>query len=122
MKFSIFTAAAIVCAGVANAQVQQGFTGSNGPGTGSDFQFTIPPGVANFSLVVTNGSTSAYSWLLLTTNGVPTNADYTYGARLSGNVRNQISLEAPECVAGTHNFGVVLYTNRVDLRSRSKNR
>ena len=100
MKFSIFTAAAIVCAGIANAQVQQGFTGSNGPGTGSDFQFTIPPGVSNFSLVVTNGSTSAYSWLLLTTNGVPTNADYTYGSRITYTTtapRNQINLEAPEC-------------------------
>ena len=133
MKFSSIIAATFVCAGVvAHGQVQQGFAGSNAPNSGSDFQFTIPPGVANFSVVVTNGSTTAYSWLLMTTNGVPTNADYTYGSRVtwtSSAPRNQISLEAPECVAGTHglrvytpssgthNFGVVLYTNRVDLRS-----
>src|SRR5579871_1738943 len=111
--------------GICNAQ---NFIGTNNPGVGTNFTFTIGAGATNLSLVVSNNST-AYSYLLIKNGGTPTDTSFDYAARLNG-ATNEINLESPEFAAGTYGlrvstpgtstleaFKVVLTTNRTDLRT-----
>jgi hypothetical protein len=104
------------------------FVGTNSPGRGTNFTFTLPAGVTNLSLVVSNNA-SAYSWLFLQSNGVPVTNSYEFTSRLVGS-SNQINLEPPEFATGeygllvftpsnsaTQAFNVILTTNRPDLRT-----
>ncbi|HLP78360.1 MAG TPA: PPC domain-containing protein, partial [Candidatus Paceibacterota bacterium] len=107
----------------------QNFTGTNAPGFGTNFTFTLGAGATNLSLVVSN-TASAYSYLLLKKGGLPaSDTDFDFIARLTGQT-NEINLEAPEFTAmtygfrvltpgssATHAFNVTLTTNRTDLRS-----
>src|SRR5215469_11713791 len=106
----------------------QPFIGTNSPGTGSNFTFTVGAGATNLSLVVSNNAT-AYSYLLLKKGGTPTDTVFDFAARLTGQT-NEINLESPEYTATTYglrvstpatstaqSFHVVLTTNRTDLRS-----
>jgi hypothetical protein len=106
----------------------QTFAGTNAPGTGSNFTFTVGAGATNLSLVISNNAT-AYSYLLIKNAGTPTDTVFDWAARLNG-ATNEINLEAPEYAAGnyglrvstpggsaTHAFQVVMTTNRTDLRS-----
>ncbi len=113
---------------VSFAHAQTFFIGTNAPDSGTNFAFTVPAGTTNLSLVVSNGDAS-YSYLLLKTNGTPTDADFDYISRLNGRT-NQINLQVPEFVSGgafglrvltpdsssNHSFRVALTTNRTDLR------
>lgn len=105
----------------------QTFMGTNAPGTGTNYSFTLGASVTNLSLVVSNSS-AAYSYLLLAKGRAPTDTDFDFSARING-VTNQINLQAPEFVATnyglrvltpatstTHSFTVNLTTNRTDLR------
>jgi hypothetical protein len=106
----------------------QTFIGTNAPGQGSNFTFTVGAAATNLSLVVSN-SASVYSYLLLKKGGTPTDTVFDYASRLNGQT-NQINLESPEYAAATWGlrvstpagsatdpFQVVLTTNRTDLRS-----
>src|SRR5512137_1792239 len=75
----------------ASAQV---FAGTNAPGQGTNFTFSTGLDATNLSLVISNNA-SAYSYLLLKPGGTPTDTDFTYVARLTGQT-NRINLEAPE--------------------------
>jgi hypothetical protein len=110
------------------AAAQITFVGTNAPGTGTNYTFTIPVGVTNLSLVISNSSTT-YANLLLTPGGTPTDTSFKYISRLVG-VTNKINLELPECVTGSYGlrvstpaasandpFTVLLTTNRPDIRS-----
>ncbi len=105
----------------------QTFMGTNAPGTGANYSFTLGASVTNLSLVISNSS-AAYSYLLLAKGRAPTDTDFDFSARING-VTNQINLQAPEFVATnyglrvltpatstTHSFTVNLTTNRTDLR------
>jgi hypothetical protein len=106
----------------------QPFLGTNAPGTGSNYTFTVGAGATNLSLVVSNNST-AYSYLLLKKGGTPTDTVFDFAARLNGQT-NEINLESPEYTGTNYGlrvstpatstaqaFRVVLTTNRTDLRS-----
>ncbi len=106
----------------------QTFPGTNAPGTGSNYNFTVGAGATNLSLVISNNAT-AYSYLLIRNGGIPTDTVFDWAARLNG-ATNEINLEAPEFAAGnyglrvstpgssaTHPFQVLMTTNRTDLRS-----
>jgi len=61
-----------------SAQIHaQTFTGTNQPGAGSYLGFTVPSGVTNFSLTVSN-TVQAFSYLYvkLGNGAAPTNYDY----------------------------------------------
>ena len=107
------------------------FNGTNSPGTGTNFTFSLAPDATNLSLTVP-GSSGAWSWLLLKKGGDPTDVDFDFASRVAGG-NNQISLEPPEFEAtnyglrvvtppasGTHEFTATLTTNRTDLRSDSR--
>ena len=49
----------------------QTFVGTNAPGQGSNYTFSVSAGATNLSLVISNNST-AYSYLFLKAGGVPT--------------------------------------------------
>src|SRR5882762_4099190 len=128
----IFCGAAILCLFFANftcsrAQAQT-FIGTNSPGTGTNYTFTLGAGATNLSVIISNNST-ADSYLLLKNGGAPTDTVFDYVARLTG-LTNEINLELPEFAAATyglrvstpgtsatHPFQVILTTNRTDLRS-----
>ena len=114
-----------ICAAAVEAQI---FTGTNAPGQGTNFVFTVPGGTTNLSLSVLNNST-AYSYLLVKRGGAPTDTDYDFSARLPGQ-NNTLSLETPELAAtnyglrvstpaasARHPFAVVLTANLPGMRS-----
>src|SRR5215469_10893370 len=86
------------------AAAQMTFVGTNAPGVGTNYTFTIPVGVTNLSLLVSNSATT-YANLLLTPGGTPTDSSFTYISRLVG-ISNQIDLELPECVTGSYGLRV----------------
>ncbi len=105
----------------------QTFVGTNAPGQGTNFNFTVGAGVTNLSLVISNTST-VYSYLMLARGRAPSEGDFDYVSRLKG-ATNQINLELPEFVVTNyglrvftptsslaHAFALVLTTNRADLR------
>ena len=104
------------------------FQGTNQPGQGTDYLFSLSAAATNLSLVVSNNA-SVYSYLFLKKGGIATDIDFDFVARLAGQT-NRLNLEAPEYTAGNyglrvvtpaastaHAFRVVLSTNRSDLRS-----
>jgi hypothetical protein len=106
----------------------QTFPGTNAPGTGTNFTFTVGSAATNLSLVISNNA-AAYSYLLLKFGGTPTDTVFDFASRLVGQT-NQINLEVPQfasgtyglrvstpAASGTHAFQVVMTTNRTDLRS-----
>src|SRR5262249_48497537 len=106
----------------------QSFAGTNAPGSGSNYTFTVGAGATNLPLGISNTAT-AYSYLLRKKGSVPTDTVFDFAARLNG-VTNEINLESPEYSASdyglrvstpgtssTHPFQVLLTTNRTDLRS-----
>ena len=106
----------------------QTFVGTNSPGQGTNYTFTIGAGATNLSLVISNNA-SAYSYLLVKRGGTPTDTFFDFAARLDGQT-NEINLEMPEFATGTYGlrvstpaasanqgFKVLLTTNRTDLRS-----
>ncbi|HWY29523.1 MAG TPA: hypothetical protein VNX46_02135, partial [Candidatus Acidoferrum sp.] len=106
----------------------QTFVGTNAPGQGTNYSFTLSAGATNLSLVISNSSTT-YSYLYLKAGGTPTVTSFDFAATLTGQT-NEINLESPEYAPGTfgllvstpvasttQSFGVLLTTNRPDLRS-----
>jgi hypothetical protein len=106
----------------------QSFVGTNSPGAGSNFTFTLTAGATNLAVVVSNNAT-AYSYVLIEDGGTPTDTSFEFIARLNGQT-NEINLESPEYAPGTYGlristpaastlqaFAAVLTTNRADLRS-----
>src|SRR5205085_11614821 len=100
----------------------QNFAGTNAPGQGTNYTFTLTTGATNLSLVVSN-SAGAYSYLFLRKGATPTDTDFDFVARLNGKT-NEINLELPEFAAtnyglrvttpaasATDPFNVVLTTN-----------
>jgi hypothetical protein len=85
----------------------QTFLGTNQPGAGSSFQFTLAAGTTNLSLMVPNSST-AFSHLYLKRGGVASLTNYDFVSRLD-RTTNSINLEPPELVAGA-NYGLWVYT------------
>ena len=117
---------AVICAII--PAFGQTFLGTNSPGTGSNFTFSLTAGATNLSVVVSN-NTAAYSYVLLKKGGTPTDTSFDFIARLGGQT-NEINLEPPEYAPGTYGlristpaastlqaFAAVLTTNRHDLRS-----
>ena len=106
----------------------QSFVGTNAPGTGTNFSFTLNAAATNLSLVVSNTTTNT-AWLLLKRGGTPTDTDFDFISRMNGRT-NHINLQLPELTAGSyglrvrtpaassnHAFRVTMTTNRSDLRS-----
>ena len=104
------------------------FPGTNSPGQGTNYTFTLGAGATNLSLVISNSATT-YSYLLLKAGGTPTDTTFDFASRLTGQT-NEINLELPEFATGSYGlrvstpatsttqpFTVVLTTNRSDLRS-----
>lgn len=106
----------------------QTWSGTNQPGGGAGFPFTVPAGVTNFSLSVAN-TTTAFSHLYVKRGAAAAVTNYDFVARLNF-TNNSVNLEGPELVAGTnynvwvqtptnstaHAFTVQLITNRSDAR------
>src|SRR5580765_4576427 len=110
-----------------NAKAQT-FIGTNSPGQGTNYTFSTTAAATNLSLVISN-SAGAYSYLMLKKGGTPTDTDFDFVARVSGQT-NEINLELPEFAvtnyglrvstpgsSATHNFRVLYTTNRTDMRS-----
>jgi len=109
----------------------QSFTGTNQPGAGSLFNFSVPTGVTNLSLTISNSST-AFSYLYLKLGGNAAVTNYDFASRLD-RTNNSVNLELPELVSATNYtlwvqtpttslvdaFSVNLTTNRVDARLAS---
>jgi large repetitive protein len=108
--------------------IAQTFIGTNSPGQGSNYTFTTTAAATNLSLVISN-SASTYSYLMLKKGGAPSDTDFDFVARVSGQT-NEINLELPEYAvtnygvrvstpgaSATHSFRVLYTTNRTDLRS-----
>src|ERR1700733_1370149 len=106
----------------------QTFVGTNAPGQGTNYTFSLSSGATNLSLVISNSSTT-YSYLYLKAGGTPTVTSFDFAATLTGQT-NEINLESPEYAPGTfgllvstpaasttQSFSVLLTTNRPDLRS-----
>ena len=89
----LFSLAALALGSAGPGLAQQSFVGTNAPGQGSNFVFSIGPETTNFSLLISNNAT-AYSYLFLKRGGVPADTDFDYTARLVGQT-NAINLEAP---------------------------
>ena len=119
---------ALFACGQPSGLYAQSFTGTNVPGAGSNFTFTVGASATNLSLVVSN-NLSAYSYLLLAKGRPPTDVDFDFVSRLVG-ATNRINLQSPEFVAtnyglrvltpaasASHGFAVTLTTNRTDLRT-----
>jgi len=131
MKFSPRLLGAVLVSLVGSATFNssaQLFVGTNAPGTGSNYTFSVGVAATNLSLIVSNNAT-AYSHLLLARGRTPTDVDFDFIARLNG-ATNRINLQGPEFVATNyglrvrtpaaslqHPFAVVLTTNRTDLRT-----
>jgi len=106
----------------------QPFAGTNQPGAGSSYGFTVSAGVTNLSLVISN-TASVFSHLYLKLGTGASASNYDYAARLN-TATNSLNLELPELVAATnyslwvqtptnsaaHAFAVTLTTNRPDAR------
>ena len=115
--------------GVLSAPVRgQSFTGTNGPGQGTNYSIPLTAGATNLSLLISN-NTTAYSSLLLQAGGIPTDTTFDFIARRIRQT-NVINLEPPEFTAAvyglrvltpvasaTQSFSVKLTTNRLDLRT-----
>src|SRR5688572_26457585 len=110
---------------------QPSLVGTNAPGSASNYVFTIPAGITNFSMVV-SGGVSAYSHLLVRRGQVATDTDYDFSSRWNG-TNNSIYLEAPQVFAtdfhirvrtpassATHSYTVVLQTNTSGFKSATK--
>jgi hypothetical protein len=111
-----------------NASAQLSFPGTNAPGQGTNYSFTVSSVATNLSLVISNSSTT-YSYLLVKAGGTPTLSNFDFAAELNGQT-NEINLESPEFVPGnygllvstpatstTQGFKVLLTTNQAGLRS-----
>ena len=63
--------------------VAQIFTGTNAPGQGTNFAFTVGASATNLSVAILNNS-SAYSYLLLKKGGIPPTRILTTRRALTG--------------------------------------
>src|SRR5260370_25773334 len=90
----VFAAILVMAALAANRSQALTFIGTNAPGQGTNFSFTTTAGATNLSLVISNDAT-AYSYLLLKKGATPTDSDFDFASRLTGQT-NQINLEIPE--------------------------
>src|SRR5438552_3662705 len=88
----------------ASGGIAQNFIGTNAPGQGTNYSFTLTTGATNLSLVVSN-SAGAYSYLLLRKGATPTDTDFDFAARLNGKT-NEINLESPEFVVTNYGLRV----------------
>src|SRR5688572_20567935 len=106
----------------------QTFSGTNAPGSATNFSLTLTAASTNLSIIVA-GNSSAYSHLLLKRGSAPTDLDYDFISAFNGQT-TALHLEIPELSAGDyfirvrtpvgsqiHNFTVVLQTNVSDMRS-----
>src|SRR6476646_2425648 len=84
----------------------QTFVGTNSPEQGSNYTFSTTAAATNLSLVISN-SAGAYSYLMLKKGATPTDTDFDFVARVSGQT-NEINLEAPEYAVA--NYGVRVST------------
>jgi hypothetical protein len=127
VRIPLFLSLFLAVLPLANLRAQI-FPGTNAPGTGTNFTFTVGAGATNLSLVVSNNA-STYSYLLVKLGGAPTDTVFDFASRLNGQT-NQINLEAPQFALGSYGlrvstpaasttdpFQVVMTTNRTDLRS-----
>ncbi|MGC3957428.1 MAG: hypothetical protein QM813_05545 [Verrucomicrobiota bacterium] len=124
MKTNACRALLLICL-LANAitLTAQTFVGTNAPGGGTNYSFTLSAAATNLSLVISNGSTTV-PYLLLAKGRTPTDTDFDFISRING-ATNQINLQSPEFAATnyglrvltpatstTHAFTVTLTTNR----------
>src|SRR5512135_358675 len=128
MRTSVFGVYLLV--GLLGSQARltaQTFIGTNAPGQGTNYGFSVGAGATNLSLVISNAS-STYSYLLLARGRAPTDTDFDYISRING-ATNQVNLQGPEFVvtnyglrvltpaaSAAHSFTVLMTTNRTDLR------
>jgi large repetitive protein len=119
----ISTVASLFCARA------QTFTGTNSPGSATDFSVQIGAGVTNLALTV-GGSASAFSHILLKSGATATDSSYDFISQLDGQT-NTLNIEVPELAAPstyyihvrtpsnsvTHAFTLLVETNRTDVRT-----
>ena len=78
----------------------QTFSGSNAPGTATDFSFSLNAAATNLSVIVP-GDGGAFSHLLIRKGSAPTDTDYDFISPLNGQT-NALHLEMPELSAGNY--------------------
>src|SRR4030095_5246470 len=78
----------------------QVFTGTNAPGAGQNFSFSVGPGVTNLALTVP-GSAAGYSSIYLRKGSAPDRVVYDFSSQLLART-NGIYLEQPELTQGTY--------------------
>lgn len=106
-------------------------TGTNQPGTSTDFPIALATGTTNISFSVA-GNVTAYSHLLLKAGSTPSDLDYNYLAAQNGTT-NAINLEAPEfkltnyvvrvrtpAGSAAHSFTLTVFTNATDFRAATR--
>jgi hypothetical protein len=106
-------------------------TGTNQPGTTTDFAIPLPAGTTNLSFSVA-GNNTTYSHLLLKAGATPNDLDYDFIAAQNG-ATNALNLEAPEfkltnyvvrvrtpAGSAAHGFTLLVATNVTDLRAAAR--
>lgn len=91
------------------AEVVIGKQGTNAPGTGSNFTFTSPTNRTGMRITFGAQTNTAYSYLFLKKNGVPTETDFDYVSR-SDVWTNRICVEQPEFDPAVTNYGLRVFT------------
>ncbi|MGZ5567011.1 MAG: hypothetical protein ACXWKG_08365, partial [Limisphaerales bacterium] len=125
--FRITTVVGFIVSSLVCARAQT-FTGTNSPGTGTNFIIQVGAGTTNIALTV-GGSATAFSHLLLKSGQAATDNSYDFISQLDGQT-NTLNIEIPELLATnyyirvrtpsnsvTHAFTLLVESNRTDVRT-----
>jgi large repetitive protein len=121
----------LYCAGSALLPAEV-LPGNNPAGSYTDFLIVVPPDATNLSLTVA-GTSSSWSYLIVTKGDVPSTDEYDWSSQLD-RTTNALYLEGPEVAAGdhllvrvktptssgAHSFTLYTEPNRTDLRTANK--
>lgn len=86
-----------------------GLQGTNAPGSGTNFTFTIPTSRASLSIFFAAQTNAGYSHLYLKKDGTPTESDFDFVSR-SDVFTNRICIETPEFDPVVTNYGLRVFT------------
>jgi len=100
---------ALVVVPTSRADVVIGKQGTNAPGTGADFPFTIPANCTGLRIHFAAQTNAGHSYLYLKKNGSPTEIDFDYVSR-SDLWTNRICIEPPEFDPAITNYGLRVFT------------
>jgi hypothetical protein len=106
---AVIALSTLVAVTAARADVVIGKQGTNAPGSGTDFTFTIPANQKGVCITFGAQANLGRSHLYLKKNGTPTETDFDYVSR-SDLWTNRICIEPPEFDPAVTNYGLRVFT------------